>query len=473
VAAVRRRLTTRAAAALATVALAALLGAGGAGAAAGDLVLVADTEWEAYGEEGNLHHRPAISADGRFVAYVAQASFKEQGDPLFLRDMRNDTTVKVVQSLGNSNRSSRDTSAPVLSDSGRYLAFTSEDPDLSTEDEDIGRFSQVQDVFVYDRATGKVRLVSRRRGPHGRAGDSDSSLPSISADGRYVAYGTESSNLWAGPGLIVGGVFERDLRTEANRLLAGVPGIEFWVPSVFSPDISGDGRRIAYGFEYSPTPINGQMPDAELFKLFRQRRNQIMLTDPEWKRPHLVSRAAGPHGPIANENCREPSTSRSGRFVAFVSDATNLVPGDENGVEDVFVRDVERGRTTLVSRIGIRGPEGDEDSSHPSISADGRYVAFQTHAANLSPGDPDDRLDVYVRDLLTGRLTLVSRGLRTEPSTGSSGVPTITPSGRFIAFASSATNLSPENTSDDLAFYRFEMRPAFSARSPRERHRHN
>ena len=457
-AAVRRSLTTRAAAALAAVALATLLGAGGACAAAGDLVLVADTEWEAYGEEGNLHHRPAISADGRFVAYVGQANFSEEGDPLFLRDMRNGTTVKVVQSLGNNNRSSRDTSAPALSDSGRYLAFASEDPDLSTEDGDMGRLSQVQDVFVYDRATGRVRLVSRRSGAHGQAGDSDSSLPSISADGRYVAYGTESSNLWAGRGLLVGGAYERDLRTEANRLLAGVPGIEFWVPSVFSPDISGDGRRVAYGFEYSPTPINAQMTDAEQYKLFLQRRNQIMLTDPEWKRPHLVSRAAGPHGPIANKDCREPSTSGSGRFVAFVSDATNLVPGDENGVEDIFVRDVKRGRTTLVSRIGTRGPEGDADSSHPSISADGRYVAFQTHAANLSPGDPDDRLDVYVKDLLTNRLILVSRALRNEPSTGSSGVPTITPSGRFIAFASSATNLSPENTNDDLAFYRFQLR---------------
>jgi Tol biopolymer transport system component len=448
---------TRAAGSIASIVLLALLGAGGARAEAADLVLVANTGVPSYGVTTNPKHRPAISADGRFVAYVAQSGATEHGDPLFLRDMRSDKTVKVVQPEQFGSRSGFGTSAPVLSNSGRYLAFASQDPGLSDDDVDLAGPNPVQDIFVSDRVTGKVTLVSRRSGPHGETSERDSNLPSISADGRYVAYGTSSTNLNTGSRLVVGGIFSRDLRTEANRMVAGFPGIQFWVPDVFSPDISGDGRRVAYGSQYSPERLHPNGPQAEFLRALHRRKKQIMLADPRWERPRAISRANGRHGALADTHCREASVSGSGRFVAFTTGADNLVPGDDNGAEDVFVRDVRFNRTVLVSRLGRSGPQGDGDSGRPSISADGRYVAFQSRAANLSPADPDEEQDIYVKDLETSRLTLASPGLDGEPSNARSGVPVISADGRFVAFASTASNLSPEIKGHALAFYRFQL----------------
>lgn len=445
---------------LAVTACALLCLPSGAQAATGDLLLVANTGVSDFGEVTNPRHRPAISGDGRFIAYVAKGSLGENGDPLFLRDMRRGEPALVVQPSEKRVFAGFSSSSPVLSASGRYLAFASENPDISNEDIDYAHsFIPVRDVFVSDRATGKITLVSRRSGPRGAPANSASSLPSISADGRYVAYGTESSNLAPGPRLVVGGVYRRDLRTEENSLISGVPGMDYARPSSFSPDLSDDGRRVAFGFQYSRTPYDPDNPPRDIFKWLRARTNQIMLADPAWGHPRLVSRANGARSAIGNEDSREASVSGSGRFVAFTSPATNLVAGDRNGVEDVFVRDVLLGRTTLISRVGDRGALGDGNSGRPSISSSGRFVAFQSRAGNLAPADPDGDPDVFVKDLWSGRLLLASRALGGEASNGSSAVPVISAGGRYVAFGSTASNLVPEDTGDDLSFYRFQVLP--------------
>jgi Tol biopolymer transport system component len=437
--------------------LATLCTAGAARGAVGDLVLVADTGGNDYGEVAQLRHRPAISADGEIVAYVPQSS--GEGDPLFLRDMRTAAPVAIV-TPSNPQFPGFDSASPALSASGRYLAFASEEATLSKEDADAGRGAgggrdstiQIRDIFVYDRASGKMKLVSRRSGRKGEASANDSDLPSISADGRYVAYDTESTNLAPGDRLIVGGIYRRDL-------ISGAPGMMFWRPGSFSPDISGDGRRVAFAFQYSPTPYNPKNPPRNVGKWLRKRHKQIMLWDSKWKRPKVVSRAPGRRGPISNQHCGEASVSDSGRFVAFVSKAANLAPGDGNRLADVFVRDMQRNVTTLVSRAGSDGAPGDGDSILPSISADGRYVAFQSLAGNLVPGDGDDDPDVYVKDLSTNRIVLVAPGLDGQPSNGKFGAPAITPDGRYVAFGSTSSNIGPEVRKHNMAFYRFQLLP--------------
>ena len=115
--------------------------------------------------------------------------------------------------------------------------------------------------------------------------------------------------------------------------------------------------------------------------------------------------SVGPGGVQANDDSYSggpPALSTDGRFAAFASAASNLVEGDTNGVYDVFVRDRKRGRTERVS-VGQRGVQGDGSSFYPAISADGRYVAFVSLAANLVPGDTNGSLDVFVRDRVAAR----------------------------------------------------------------------
>lgn len=137
---------------------------------------------------------------------------------------------------------------------------------------------------------------------------------------------------------------------------------------------------------------------------------------------------------------QKPSISDDGRFVAFESDATNLVPGDSNGDRDVFVTDRETDEVTRVS-VSTTDVEGDDLSFAPSISADGRYVAFQSFASNLVVGDNNDRSDVFVHDLQTGATRVVSVGQSGDVANDGSFEPSISANGRFVSFWSFATDL--------------------------------
>jgi Tol biopolymer transport system component len=156
--------------------------------------------------------------------------------------------------------------------------------------------------------------------------------------------------------------------------------------------------------------------------------------------------STGGGGGVAEDFGKRISISADGRFVAFSSFNSDLVPGDTNQFSDVFVRDRQTHTTRRVS-VSSSGAQGDEDSLQPSMSADGRFVAFASGASNLVPGDTDfDETDVFVRDRTTHTTTRVS-----VSSTGAQGDdfsvdPSISADGRFVAFLSSADNLVPADT---------------------------
>jgi Tol biopolymer transport system component len=140
-----------------------------------------------------------------------------------------------------------------------------------------------------------------------------------------------------------------------------------------------------------------------------------------------------------------PSISADGWCVAFTSWASNLVPGDSNGHADVFVHDRLTGITTRVS-IASDGTQGNGDSTGPSSSADGRFVAFSSWASNLVPGDTNEKGDVFVHDQqrrVTTRVSVASDGMQGNDA---SSMPSISADGRCVAFASTATNLVPDDT---------------------------
>jgi len=150
-------------------------------------------------------------------------------------------------------------------------------------------------------------------------------------------------------------------------------------------------------------------------------------------------------GNLGNSFSDTPSISADGRFVAFYSQASNLVPGDTNNNTDIFVRDTLTNTTTRVS-VDSAGNQGNDRSEGASISADGRFVAFQSHASNIVPGDTNLRPDIFVRDRLTNTTTGVSVDSAGNPANNGAYNPSISADGRFVAFESRASNIVPGDT---------------------------
>jgi len=165
----------------------------------------------------------------------------------------------------------------------------------------------------------------------------------------------------------------------------------------------------------------------------------------------------GTSGVQGNHYSEAPALTSDGRFVAFASLASNLVPDDTNGQTDVFVRDHRTGVTERFS-LGPNRVQGNNGSSDPALSAGGRFVAFASGASNLVPGDTNGERDVFVRDRQTGTTARVSLGPNgsqaespDEDAVGSLN-PVLSSDGRFVAFESSANNLVPgdTNNADDV-----------------------
>jgi Tol biopolymer transport system component len=177
------------------------------------------------------------------------------------------------------------------------------------------------------------------------------------------------------------------------------------------------------------------------------RTSDVFVRDLQTNATTLVSRASGATGAKGNSYSLAAAMSADGRYVAFESLATNLHPSDGDAVRDVFVRDLQTNTTTLVSRAtGATGAKGDGMSLRATISGNGRFVAFESTASNLDPADTDTGQDVFVRDLATNTTTLVSRasGVSGAKGNGGSSRPAVTDDG-FVVFQSLATNLSPSD----------------------------
>lgn len=198
--------------------------------------------------------------------------------------------------------------------------------------------------------------------------------------------------------------------------------------------ISGDGRYVA--FQSTATNLAAHSNGCPYC-------SNIFVRDRVTRRTALVSIGAG--GQASNGNSYNQQISADGRYVVFDSGASNLVPHDTNGVDDVFVRDLTRGITRRVS-VTAAGSQANNYSDYPSISADGMIIAFQSYATNLVLGVTSGIQQVYVRDLLHGTTRLVSAAVGGGSGSGDSGGALVSGNGRYIAFASFAPNLVPRDT---------------------------
>ena len=395
---------------------------------------------------------PAISGNGLVVAFDSQATNLVGGDnngvvDVFVRDRGTGRTSVVSVSskgkLGNGTSSS-----PATNADGRFVAFGSSASNLVPGDTNASG-----DVFVHDRLTGETTRVSV--GPGGVQGDATSLGASISADGRFVAFISDASNLVAG-GSSGRQAFVHDRLTGTNELISvsndGIPGTGFATGAA----VSGDGRLVAFGSFASnlvPGDTNGAI---DIFV-----RDRIAGTT-----DRVSVRTDGGEG---NNASLRPSISDDGSVVSFSSEATNLVDGDTNEVRDIFVHFVATGVTERVS-VSSAGAQSDGHSDGfgirggssfgPEVSSTGRYVAFDSQATNLIPDDtntcsyqggqsfpvPGQCPDIFVRDLLADTTVRVSVDSAGAQSNGASTDPDINGDGTTTTFFSVASNLVPEDT---------------------------
>lgn len=258
------------------------------------------------------------------------------------------------------------------------------------------------------------------------SGNGDSLTPVISADGRYVAFPSEASDLVRGDRNGVSDIFVRDLRSGSVRIASrGGDGASFDPPA-----ISADGRYVAF-VSSAANLVAGDTNGVD----------DVFLTD---LRTGRVRRVSGGDGPAFGS----PAISADGRFVAFRSEATTVVPGDTNKVADVFVRDMSSGVTTRVS-VAADGTQGDRLVHHGiALSADGRYVVFPSAATNLVPGDTNGSVDMFVKDTATGSIERVNVAADGTQTTSYTLMPSITADGRLVAFVAWGDNLVPGDTED-------------------------
>jgi Tol biopolymer transport system component len=382
------------------------------------------------GAQGNgITGPPSISTDGRFVAFHSGATSLVPGDTnaavdSFVRDRQTGTTERVsVDSSGMQANS--DSYYGSVSADGRFVAFYSFATNLV-----VGDTNGVHDVFVRDRQTGTTERASVTSG--GVQGNSDSILPAISADGRYVVFYSAAGNLVVGDSNGVYDVFLRDRQTGTTERVSVATGGAQGNGASVNPVVSSDGRYVAF----SSSATNLVAGDTNGV-------DDIFVRDRQTGTTERVSVATG--GAQGTGGCDQPSISADGRFVAFWSAAPNLVAGDTNGIRDIFVRDRQTGTTERVS-VATGGAQANFGGEVGSISPDGRFVGFSSHSVNLVAGDTNAKEDIFVRDRQAGTTERVSVATGGTQANDHSDWPVLSAGGRFVAFVSWSSNLVAGDT---------------------------
>jgi Tol biopolymer transport system component len=269
----------------------------------------------------------------------------------------------------------------------------------------------------------------------GILGNDDSGATSISADGRYVAFGSNAFNLIPGDVYYYPEVYLRDTVAGTTiRINVDTTGGEPVAGASYNPAVSGDGRYVAFDSGSSSLVTGDTNATYDVFV-----RDTVSNT--------TTRVSVDSAGIQANNTSTFPAISADGRYVAFVSIATNLVPGGTSGDAHIYVHDRDTGATSLVS-VDSGGTEGNDGSGPADISGDGRYVAFESRATNLVPGGTNQTTwqHIFVHDRDAGTTSLVSADSAGNDADTGSGDPTISHDGRYIAFTSYATNLVTGDT---------------------------
>jgi hypothetical protein len=354
-----------------------------------------------------------------------------------------DTTTRVSVATGGAQATGGGSLASLfadLSDDGRYVAFTSTSTNLVA-----GDTNSVQDIFVHDRQTGSTTRVSV--GPGGAQANGPSAGQSISGDGRFVAFQSAATNLVAGDTNGLADCFVHDRQTGVTtRVSVATGGAQATGGPNFITAISANGRFVAFYSSATNLVAGDTNALQDVFRHDRQTGTTVR-----------VSVATG-GAQAAGQGSFGPFISSDGRFVGFYSGATNLVPGDTNGVSDVFIHDVQTATTSRVS-LGPGGTQANAESLVGSFSNDGRFVCFESFATNLEPGGG---IGAFIHDRQTG----VTSPVAVVPSSAAAQKPTepkISGNGRFVIFGTLEA-LAPDDTNGQGDVYLRDLQTTTTTR---------
>jgi Tol biopolymer transport system component len=325
-----------------------------------------------------------------------------------------------VNSLGEegNNESSR----PVVSGDGRYVVFSSLATNLVPTDTNV---FLGWDIFVHDREIGETTLVSVSS--TSEQGNAPSTTPDVSADGRYVVFDSLATNLVVSDTNNIDDVFLYDRQTKTTVRVSVSSTGEQGNNYSHSPTISADGRYIVF-----TSNANNLVPDDT------NNQPDIFVHDRVLGTTERVSiNSQGEEGDYSSHSGR---LSADGRYVVFTSYANNLVPGDTNSEQDVFVHDRLNRQTNRIS-ISSLGVQGNADSLNGDISASGRYVVFTSVATNLVTIPLNSSMNVFLHDRSTGQTVLISQNTMGIAGNHWSGFARLSGDEQFIIFHSQASNL--------------------------------
>jgi len=423
-----------------------------------------------------------LSADGRFVVFTSDAVDVVPGasDPngagtdVFLWDR--DTGVRTVVSRSASapaTTANGPSGRPAISTDGRWVTFQSTATDLVAGQSDA---NGSDDVFLWDRLTGDLRLVSGSGGSATQAASGLSEQPAISANGRWIAFLSSAGDLIDGQVTTVAGrdAFLWDRETATTLLVSRTGGSAAQGAGASLVAMGSDGSSV--GFLSTGTGVvPGQIDAADTPDVFLFTRTTGAI--------ELVSHSSASPTMAGNAPSHEAALSADGSRVAFTSSATDLVPGQDDGNSgtDVFLWTRGTGASLLVSRrAGTVTATPDRFSAQPSLSADGRLVAFESAGTNLVTGQVDRNTwdvfagtqDIFLFDVAASSMTLVSHQHGVSNATGdqTSRDPVISADGLAVAFRSTARDLLAsvlENTySNVYVFERLAGRTRLASRTP-------
>jgi hypothetical protein len=392
--------------------------------------------WNVFHNSRSVSFNYILSRDGRFVAYESYAPSANLTTGLILRYDNQTALTDVISTnalvLPLGNIRSLD-----MTPDGRFVAFIG-----STN----GPPANNSSIFVWDSFSGNATLAS---------GDLGSQIPSnsicawpvLDSSGQYVAFLSAGSGLVTNPVSSDFHLYRRDLLAGSTILLDSATnnsGALLNTTPVHS--LSADGQLVAF-----------ESTDAKLVDRDSNRSLDVFVRNIGSNSTELISARAPalPSPTVDAPNTLSPfSVSSDGRFVAFSTEADNVIANDTNNCRDVVVRDLLLGTNLLVSANTNNLP-ANNFSTTPVISGDGRYVAFASTASDLVSGDSNKSLDVFVRDTQTGLTTLISANTNGIPGNKDSFFPLMSTNGRFVLFHSAATDLAPGSyTGGDNLFLR-------------------